>query len=553
VLPFSFSHDYIGGPEVGWCEPKTLRNGRSAPPTVIGPGKWRWLRQRPGQVSAQLANELTVQTAMAVSGAAFASASGRARAPANVILALTNARLGTWLPTPDRHQREPKPDQWWKAVAPRRRRMSYLLREIFAAYPRDFPMLFVSDGGYYENLGLVELLRHRCHEIYCFDASSDTEAFAKSLGQAITLAYDELGVRIVLDEPDKAQPAGTSTTTSSDDEDTHPAVDGLADRFAGTPIITGRIQYEYPMDGPASRQREGVIVIGRAVLTKDVPWEIQRHAAAHPLFPQDAIGDQWFDDKKFNAYTGLGRHVGKLAVAAMQRQCRLLRGQQAADIADDSPDWWKPAAAGHATAAYRLGLLLEAKERDQARMWLSRAAGKGHVEAMYELGALLAKDGSTEARRWYERAAANGHTEAMYRLGDLLAKDGSTEARRWYERAAANGHTEAMYRLGGLLASDWQLAERWYECAAAAGHAGAMNDLAVALLLPRLAKESDEENAKEVLTRATSLLQAAQRAGGATAKHNMDLLLEASPDWSRGLAAAKADMAKAVADMVRWE
>ncbi len=74
----------------------------------------------------------------------------------------------------------------------------------------------------------------------------------------------------------------------------------------------------YPAQGPGGHPVPGVLVIGRATLDPDTPWEIQRYAAAYPLFPNDATGDQWFNDRKFNAYTGLGRHVGQQAVAAMQ-------------------------------------------------------------------------------------------------------------------------------------------------------------------------------------------------------------------------------------------
>ena len=51
---------------------------------------------------------------------------------------------------------------------------------------------------HYENLGLVELLRRGCTEIYCLDASglSADGAEFESLGEAITLARSELGVEI---------------------------------------------------------------------------------------------------------------------------------------------------------------------------------------------------------------------------------------------------------------------------------------------------------------------------------------------------------------------
>jgi hypothetical protein len=288
VLPFSFSSDALGGPEVKWCPPARMRQGAG------GKGLGRCLDA-----------DLTVEAAMAVSGAAFASASGSGRVPANMIMALINARLGTWIANPAFFG-DGRPD-WWRARPPRIRRLSYLLREIFGIHPLDFPMLFVTDGAHYESLGLVELLRHRCTEIYCFDSSCDSDTFASSIARAMTLAYDELGVTIHLEDPDQADPH-----RSGANDDTE-----LKHRIAERPIIAGTVTYP---ELPGVEAQKGVLVIGRSTLYDGMPWEIRRHAAAHPMFPQDATGDQWFDDGKFNAYTNLGRRVGTLAFDEMKRK-----------------------------------------------------------------------------------------------------------------------------------------------------------------------------------------------------------------------------------------
>ena len=57
-------------------------------------------------------------------------------------------------------------------------------------------MLLCTDGGHYDNLGLVELLRRRCKLIYCIDASGAALPLADALAGAITLAREELGVEI---------------------------------------------------------------------------------------------------------------------------------------------------------------------------------------------------------------------------------------------------------------------------------------------------------------------------------------------------------------------
>jgi hypothetical protein len=62
------------------------------------------------------------------------------------------------------------------------------------------------NGGHYENLGLVELLRRRCRVIYCVDASGDT-SLAQTLAQAASLAYEELGVQITIEDAPLLSPS----------------------------------------------------------------------------------------------------------------------------------------------------------------------------------------------------------------------------------------------------------------------------------------------------------------------------------------------------------
>ncbi len=145
--------------------------------------------------------------------------------------------------------------------------------------------------------------------------------------------------------------------------------------------------------------------------------------------------------------------------------------------------WYTRAAeAGHSSAMYKLGLLIEEAEGgEQARVWYTRAAEQGHTDAMYKLGLLLERTEEVEqARVWYVRVAEQGHTDAMYRLGLILEEaEGSEQARLWYTRAAEAGHTSAMYDLGVLLktAGEAEQARLWYTHAAAAGHSSAMYKL----------------------------------------------------------------------------
>ena len=75
-----------------------------------------------------------------------------------------------------------------------RPRPQYLWKELFGRNRLDDKFLYVTDGGHYENLGLVELLRRGCRTIYCFDAGGGKTG--QALGDAIALARAELNVDI---------------------------------------------------------------------------------------------------------------------------------------------------------------------------------------------------------------------------------------------------------------------------------------------------------------------------------------------------------------------
>jgi hypothetical protein len=56
----------------------------------------------------------------------------------------------------------------------------------------------------------VVAIVHRCRAVYCIDASGDAPPLATTLAEAITLAYEELGVRISLRDPTGLVPGGAT-------------------------------------------------------------------------------------------------------------------------------------------------------------------------------------------------------------------------------------------------------------------------------------------------------------------------------------------------------
>ncbi|SCL34901.1 Patatin-like phospholipase [Micromonospora rhizosphaerae] len=313
VLPYTLSGDWIGSPRLGWIDAEALENAVRHP----------------------LRLDLTTQAAMAISGAAFASAMGAAATPFSLLFALTNARLGTWLPNPlflykhppapDVHEADAAdapgsaqaptvPSHWRYPRLPSWRRLHFLVREIFGIYPWNAQMLLVTDGGHYENLGLVEMLRHAPNVVYCFDASGGATLPASALGPAIRLAREELGIEITFDDPPHDPEGATpgSATAASKDQPNDP----LAARLASSDVVIATITY--PDCRPPTAPAHGKLFLGRAGLTRTTPWDVRAYAVRHPRFPNDSTGDQWFDQEQFDAYHALGRHIGRSVLTAAQ-------------------------------------------------------------------------------------------------------------------------------------------------------------------------------------------------------------------------------------------
>ena len=286
---FTMSGDYVGGPDVGWVRTSTLEE----------------------TCKPALRRDVTVQAAMAVSGAAIASAMGRHAAAVQRLLALSNVRLGTWLPNPAFLAALGRPDASWRTPRlPGARRLPYQLREIIGAYPAEGRMLLCTDGGHWENLGLVELLRHRCRTVYCLDASGDAPPFATTLAEAITLAYEELGVRITLRDPTGLVPGSAPPLEPSE------ALERLNARLSRQAVVRGDIEYPEPFAVTPDEEpsRHGTLVVAKAVLTPDMPYELLTYALKEAAFPRQSTGDQFFDHEQFDAYRALGFHIGTAAL-----------------------------------------------------------------------------------------------------------------------------------------------------------------------------------------------------------------------------------------------
>jgi hypothetical protein len=309
VTSFTFSAHAAGGPLVGAVPMLTLERAFESEAEARQTEEVR----PPGEQDADSAlrafrarhsarrkrrRDLTMPTAMAISGAAISPSMGKMTArPLTFLMALANLRLGVWIPNPRWVAHEDGAESLPKRYA--RPRPWYLLCELLGRNRVDSRYLYVTDGGHYENLGLVELLRRGCSDVYCFDASGIGQGRAEfeALGEAISLARSELEVEIEFPDADPA--------VLAPDEKTH---------MAKSDVVEGTISYP---DGTRGR-----LLYVRNAMTAAAPWDAQAYQRADPRFPHNSTVDQLYTDQKFEAYRVLGARAGAKAV-------EMLRGHRA--------------------------------------------------------------------------------------------------------------------------------------------------------------------------------------------------------------------------------
>jgi len=241
------------------------------------------------RIPDHLAVERCVSSWMATSGAAFASAMGRmSKGSTNALMAALNIDLGIWLPTP---RLVGDPNATFPKV-----RFGYLFKEILGWYDPFDRYVFVADGGHWENLGLVELLRRRTATILCIDASGDQAGAFTTLRQAIELASLELP-DVVAD----VDLADLATIISRDGN--------LPSGIVATLTVTYR--------GPGAGTSRGVIHYAKAQVAGDLDVALRRYAKADRRFPNYSTGDQFLTDEQFAQLVALGRAAGdRLALLA---------------------------------------------------------------------------------------------------------------------------------------------------------------------------------------------------------------------------------------------
>ncbi|MFC0409883.1 patatin-like phospholipase family protein [Roseomonas elaeocarpi] len=234
-------------------------------------------------------NDLTLATAMAISGAAVnPDAANAGVGPQRswafaLLMSFLNIRLGCWVPNPD--ERKAGQTKAANHFDPG------LVRAIRGHRVED-PLLELTDGGNFENLGVYELLRRRVRTILVCDATADPRYAFSDLQNLLSRA--EADFRVKIDFGD--QPLG----------DLLPALgpgypSGIA--WSGKPFVCATITYP-PLVG--EEPEFGELFYLKPAIYSGLGLELKGYKGTFPDFPNDPTADQFFDEARFEAYRELG-------------------------------------------------------------------------------------------------------------------------------------------------------------------------------------------------------------------------------------------------------
>lgn len=280
---------------------------------------WRTTDAEPGK-------GLTAATAMAISGAALnpntgGGGEGVTRQPLlSVLMGLLNLRLGYWAKNPNQQDGGQRPSstlmRWLSACHP-----NMLSPGLFESFARESlneheAQLLLTDGGHFENLGLYELVRRRLAVIVVCDATADADFKFTDLANAIEKVRTDFGAIIDIQSEDLAALVPRRQPGA-------PADTGFP--TAQRSYLIAPITYAPHSDGEAAS--EGLLIYLKATFFETLSAELYGYRSAHDDFPNQPTGDQFFDERQFEAY----RELGYMAC------WRLLEDLHAADAAAQPP------------------------------------------------------------------------------------------------------------------------------------------------------------------------------------------------------------------------
>jgi hypothetical protein len=227
---------------------------------------------------------ISLGTALTISGAAASRREGDSSSPGKAfLLTLLNGRLGSWLGNPG------TAGEFSYSMAEPKSNLHPMVLELVGMPNDQSSLVYLTDGGHFENLGIYEMVLRRCRYIVICDGSCDPKFTFEDLGNAIRRIRTDLGVEIEI---------GRIFMFARASDGGFPE---------GQYAATGSIRYS-AIDENA---KDGMLIyLKPAVYSENhLPKDVQSYALESADFPHESTADQFFSDSQFEGYRALGRHV----------------------------------------------------------------------------------------------------------------------------------------------------------------------------------------------------------------------------------------------------
>jgi hypothetical protein len=231
---------------------------------------------------------MTLASAMAISGAALnpsagCGGEGVTRSPVlSALMGLLNFKLGYWVPNPKNSE------NIWSGHL---RNPNFLLPGLWEVLFRNrlnenASFLQLSDGGHFENLALYELVRRKLKLIIVCDGGADPKFTFSDLANAMEKVRSDFGALIMINNEEL--------------KDLIPKLekDICETACAEQAHLVATIKY--------ADNTEGTLIYLTTTFFKGVTADLYGYKKEHPEFPDESTGDQFFDEKQFEAYRELG-------------------------------------------------------------------------------------------------------------------------------------------------------------------------------------------------------------------------------------------------------
>ena len=279
--------------------------------------------QTTGYQSPEMFQDLLYRETSRVDLAEATALSGAALSPGRhgqflvaLLSYMLNLRLGQWLPIPGS-----KKHKFWPT----------LLNVVWDGHRKnDRSYCFVSDGGHFENLGLLPLIQRQCKVIFLVDAGADPDGNFDELSNVMRMCRHSIGVRFFsLDGTKELSNRELSNLTScTSDDETFKATDNSEQpsnnskspetlNISSQHFCAVRIRYPKPnslvqdsdnVPHEPQSEEDGLLIYIKPSLTGDEPLDVLQYAKRNPTFPHDSTGDQFFEPEQVESYRALGEH-----------------------------------------------------------------------------------------------------------------------------------------------------------------------------------------------------------------------------------------------------